>query len=363
MSQTNARLSGGGLVLPVGATVTAPNAGEKTLSVASDGTVSLLNPDGSTTPVGGNTAGVSCVHYAKASANSNITLSGEQTIDGIACVTLDRVFLFGQTAPAENGIWTVSTGAWTRAADFDESTEIFTGALVMVQQGTVGAGVIFQLSTTGAITVGSTSLAWLALARKFSVNNSTSTPSTATDVWLMENAGTQSMQVFSFAGTRKSAIVAASVGVLDTHATLSQTRYMSLDGGTPGDVLTPASGFAPVTICETKGSDVASASTISPVGGCSTAGAGNFHHVTGTTNIDFITYASGASWTWLDGSVMELYFVGALTLNHGTGSPPANTYPLECPGNVNLALAAGSVVTFRRDVALTRWVVTNVVQG
>ena len=51
-------------------------------------------------------------------ARSNITLSGEQTIDGHSCVSGDRVLAVGQTTGAARGAYVVSTGAWTRVADF-----------------------------------------------------------------------------------------------------------------------------------------------------------------------------------------------------------------------------------------------------
>ena len=54
-------------------------------------------------------------------ASGNITQSGEQTISGVAVLALnaagvpDRVLCFGMTDAVKNGIWDVSTGAWTRS--------------------------------------------------------------------------------------------------------------------------------------------------------------------------------------------------------------------------------------------------------
>jgi hypothetical protein len=50
-------------------------------------------------------------------ALSDITLSGEQTISGVAAVIGDRVLVAGQTAPEENGVYDVDAGAWARSAD------------------------------------------------------------------------------------------------------------------------------------------------------------------------------------------------------------------------------------------------------
>ena len=69
-----------------------------------------------------------------------------QTVDGFVLATGDRILLKNQTAPSENGIYTVNaTGSPTRALDMDIWNEV-PGAWVTVQQGTVNADTTF-LST------------------------------------------------------------------------------------------------------------------------------------------------------------------------------------------------------------------------
>ncbi|WP_300440400.1 hypothetical protein [uncultured Mameliella sp.] len=65
---------------------------------------------------------------------ADITLSGEQTIDGETTST-DRVLVVAQTDPAENGIYVTAAGAWSRATDMDAAGEV-AGTLVYVQAGT-----------------------------------------------------------------------------------------------------------------------------------------------------------------------------------------------------------------------------------
>lgn len=89
---------------------------------------------------------------------ANITLSAEQTIDGVACVTGDRVLVKDQTDESENGIWVVDTGDWSRAQDFDGAYDAVTGSLMCVTAGTVNGATIWRVSTTGAITIGSTDI-------------------------------------------------------------------------------------------------------------------------------------------------------------------------------------------------------------
>lgn len=89
----------------------------------------------------------------RACAGTNITLSGEQTIDGIAVVTDDRVLVTAQTSSVNNGIYVADTGAWVRATDMDGTYDIVTGTLVKVNSGTSYAG-FWYVTTTGTPVIG-----------------------------------------------------------------------------------------------------------------------------------------------------------------------------------------------------------------
>jgi hypothetical protein len=95
----------------------------------------------------------------KVATTANITLSGEQTIDGVAVVTDDRVLVKDQTSGVDNGIWKVSTGVWSRAKDFSSNRDVKMGTMVNVVSGSVGAG-WWQVSTSDPISIGSTSIAF-----------------------------------------------------------------------------------------------------------------------------------------------------------------------------------------------------------
>lgn len=90
-------------------------------------------------------------------ATSNITLSGEQTIDGVACVTGNRVVAAGQTSSVNNGIYTVDTGTWSRALDADASNDLTVGTLIKVNGGTANSG-FWYVSTTGTIIPGTSAI-------------------------------------------------------------------------------------------------------------------------------------------------------------------------------------------------------------
>ena len=84
-----------------------------------------------------------------------------QSVDGTTLATGDRILLKDQSTASENGIYTVNaSGAPTRATDFDSTAEVTAGAFVFVEAGTQNADSGFVLTTDGAITVGSTSLAF-----------------------------------------------------------------------------------------------------------------------------------------------------------------------------------------------------------
>ena len=67
---------------------------------------------------------------------ANITLSGLLTIDGVTVAAGNRVLVKNQTAPAENGIYVVSSTAWSRASDMDTWAEV-PNAFTFVEQGTL----------------------------------------------------------------------------------------------------------------------------------------------------------------------------------------------------------------------------------
>lgn len=65
-----------------------------------------------------------------ASSASNLVLSGEQTIDGVAVVAGDRVLVRSQTDSTENGVYDASASAWTRSTDFNDPSDLINGNLV-----------------------------------------------------------------------------------------------------------------------------------------------------------------------------------------------------------------------------------------
>ena len=94
-----------------------------------------------------------------AGTTANITLSGEQSLDGVALVTGDRALVKDQDDATENGLYEVDTGAWTRTKDCNGAFDLVTGSLVYVRTGTASSG-WFYMDTADTIDIGTDSLTW-----------------------------------------------------------------------------------------------------------------------------------------------------------------------------------------------------------
>lgn len=93
----------------------------------------------------------------RVATTADITLNGNQTLDGVLTVTGDRVLVKDQTDQTENGIYIADTGDWERAPDFDGNNDVTEGSLIKVNHGTAWAG-FWYLSTTGQIVIGTSNI-------------------------------------------------------------------------------------------------------------------------------------------------------------------------------------------------------------
>ncbi len=78
---------------------------------------------------------------------ANITLSGAQTIDGVAVVATNRVLVKNQTTTSENGIYAAAAGAWSRSTDSDTAGELLVGYTYFVSSGTTQASTSWSITT------------------------------------------------------------------------------------------------------------------------------------------------------------------------------------------------------------------------
>jgi hypothetical protein len=94
----------------------------------------------------------------RAATTANITLSGTQTIDGVALTAGQRVLVKDQTTQTQNGIYVVAAGAWARATDADTAAEL-QAAVVTVEEGTTNENTTWRQNTDN-ITIGSSNIVW-----------------------------------------------------------------------------------------------------------------------------------------------------------------------------------------------------------
>lgn len=94
----------------------------------------------------------------RVATTANITLTGEQTIDGVAAVTGDRVLVRSQTTQTENGIYVCDTGDWERSADFDGNLDVVEGTIVLVLHGSVYSNTYWKQATVGDIVIGTSNI-------------------------------------------------------------------------------------------------------------------------------------------------------------------------------------------------------------
>jgi hypothetical protein len=99
----------------------------------------------------------SAKNVVRLATTANITLSGTQTIDGVAGSADDRIFVKDQTAPEENGLYLMKAGAWVRTTDADTWNELV-GALVPIAEGTVNHDTLWLVTADQGGTLDTTAV-------------------------------------------------------------------------------------------------------------------------------------------------------------------------------------------------------------
>jgi hypothetical protein len=98
-------------------------------------------------------AKASCV----VATTANITLSGTQTIDGIALSVGDRVLVKDQSTASQNGIYLCASSTWTRTTDANTWDELV-AAFTFIEKGTTQANNGYISTITAGGTLGTTAV-------------------------------------------------------------------------------------------------------------------------------------------------------------------------------------------------------------
>lgn len=87
------------------------------------------------------------------------TLSGLLTVDGVTVTAGERVLVKNQSTASQNGIYLASATAWTRAADFDNWSEV-PNAFVFVEEGSTQADTGWVCTSDTGGTINTTAVNW-----------------------------------------------------------------------------------------------------------------------------------------------------------------------------------------------------------
>ena len=77
------------------------------------------------------------------SGTNALTLSGLQTVDGVALAAGDRVLVRWNSPSSQNGVYLAASGAWSRAPDANTAAKLASGTQVAVLEGTLDKRKVF----------------------------------------------------------------------------------------------------------------------------------------------------------------------------------------------------------------------------
>lgn len=247
----------GPLVFGTGPTITAA-----TITLAADPATAL----GAATKqyVDSLAAGLDVKPSVVCATTANITLSGEQTLDGIL-TSASRVLVKNQSTASQNGIYVSAAGSWTRATDMDAWAEV-PGSFVFVEQGTLYADTAWVSTANAGGTIGSTSIAWSQFAGAGTYTAGTGLILTGTqfliDSTVVTLTGAQALTNKTYngntwtAGTGVLTLGAGKTATVSNTLTFTGTDSSSVAFGTGGTVAYVAnklSVFAATTSAELAG--------------------------------------------------------------------------------------------------------------
>lgn len=191
--------------------------------------------------------GVVSSQSVKAATTANITLSGTQTVDGVALSVNDTCLVKNQTTQSGNGLYSVQSGAWTRLPSMDVWSEV-PGMIVSVQQGTVNADTVWLSTADPGGTLGTTNITFVQLPGPSDITAGAGLLRTGQviDIQTADNSMTinaDSIQV-KLDPARAITVVAAGIGVnSDANTMVVSTNVLAvrLDGA--GAITATASGI------------------------------------------------------------------------------------------------------------------------
>jgi hypothetical protein len=342
-----------------------------------------------------------------ASTTANITLSGTQTVDGIALVAGDRCLVKNQTAAADNGIYVVAAGAWARSTDMNTWAQV-PGAFTFIETGTTLADTGWVCTSNAGGTLGVTAINFTQFSggasytagtgltlvgSVFSLTNPVAinlggTAGTATPTAGAVPYGTGTAYAFTAAGTTGQVLTSATAGAptwstplagitITDDTTTNATRYPLLSSVTTGTItgnntsstklsFNPSTGILTATsfagaLNGTVGSTTPAAgafTTLSATGAITYGGITLTNAVTGTGKMVLDTSPTVNNPT-VTNYVESVVAVGTVTssstlaLTNGTVQTATLTASTACTFTMPTATAGKSFVLLLKQAAAT----------
>lgn len=195
-------------------------------------------PSTATSILDGLSASVAVKAPCRTVATSNITLSGLQTISGYTTVEGDRVLVIAQTSAVDNGIYSASSGSWTRTKDADGNRDLVQGTRVIVRSATAD-GVEYELTTANPIVIGTSSLTFTLRYGANATYDQTSAEIAAGVTPINEQY--PELHAFRYMSTAQIADVTQRAGLVDVREALQNAINVAQEVG--GTVYCPAGSY------------------------------------------------------------------------------------------------------------------------
>jgi len=198
--------------------------------------------------------------YARVMTTTNITLTGgaPNTVDGISIAANDRILVTGQSAAAQNGIYTVQTlgtgsnGTWVRASDSDTWAELVS-AFLWVSEGTSNADTFWYCTADAGGTLGTTAVNFLNFQAANALTYTNGVQKVSSTVSLLLNGGANSGLATSGSGVAVS---------LATNSALSLTGGLAVASTIAGNGLAFSAGVLSIGATDTSISVAADAISV-----------------------------------------------------------------------------------------------------
>ena len=341
-------------------------------------TFSAGNVTGLSTPLNGSDAatkayvdaainGFSWKSSAACATTANITLSGEQTIDGIL-TSSSMVLVKNQTTLSQNGLYLSAAGAWTRALDAATGAEILGMAVYIQAGGTVNGGTGWTNSNTTAITLGTTSITFAQFGAGATYTN-------GTGIGLAGNVFSNTGVTSLVAGTNinisgaTGAVTVSVTGAVASSVNLTGTIANSISFQSASGVTSYISpGTAGQVVISNGAGSAPTYSSAPTITGTNITSIPNAALLNSSVTVGTTAIALGASSTVLAGltSVTSTTFVGALTGNANTATALAagttNSLPYQSSVGTTAFLAQGTGV-LQEIAGAPAWTTTPTIMG